>query len=279
MIKSILVALDESKSSECARTFSFELAKSYKANLTGIGILDEPWIAAPEAIPLGGAAFKVQLDEQFLKEAKQRIRKLEKAFVEHAKKEKLSANIIDATGVPAYEIEAFITEHDLLMIGKDANFHFTATAETGVSITQLLHDNPRPVILTGDTVPYENSKNILVTYDGTFASSRALHMAILLGLFKGKKVHITNVNTEEEKATNLVNSAATLLKNHGIDCKTHPIASSESPGKAILELSDDLKPLMIVMGAFGHGGIAALFRGSCTKELLKESKVPLFVHH
>ncbi len=167
----------------------------------------------------------------------------------------------------------------MLMIGKDANFHFTAAAETGVSITQLLHDNPRPVILTGNSIPYEKSKNILVTYDGTSASSRALHMAILLGIFKGKKVHVTNISTEEEKTTNLVSSAAKLLKNHGIDCETHPIVSSDAPAQAIMELSDALKPYMIVMGAFGHGGIAALFRGSCTKELLKESKIPMFMHH
>jgi len=66
MIKSILVILDDSKSSESAKELSVNLAKSYKASLTGIGVLDAPWITTPEAIPLGGVAFKVDLDEQLL---------------------------------------------------------------------------------------------------------------------------------------------------------------------------------------------------------------------
>lgn len=279
MLKSILVALDESKSSDSAKKFGIQFAKSYKASLTGIGILDEPWIAAPEAIPLGGAAFKVQLDEQFLKEAKTRIHKLEKAFVKDAKSESISASIIDATGVPAYEIEEFITEFDLLVIGKDANFHFTTTAETGVSATQIIQDNPRPVILTDTSLPYPKSSSIIVTYDGTLASSRALHMAILMGIFKGKDVHIANVSSEEHKARDLVNTANKLFKNHGIKAQTHPIVSSESAAKVLLELMDELQPNLVVMGAFGRRGIAALFRGSFAKELIKHSKVPLFVYH
>ena len=279
MVKSILVTLDESQSSESAKNFGIALAKSHKATLTGIGVLDEPWIAAPEAIPLGGAAFKVVLDEKLLEDAKHHIHKLEKKFTDYCKTHNITCSIIDATGVPAYEIEHFVTEYDILIIGKDANFHFTSTEDTTVSIKQLLRDNPRPVIVTSPTLPNPNSHDVLVTYDGTFASSRALHMALLLDIFKGKTVHIVSVSSDEKEAQDRVNTALNLCLNHGVKAHIHPIASSQRPAKAILELIEDIKPSLVVMGAFGHGGISYFFMGSCAKDLLKSTNIPLFIYH
>ncbi|MBI2707130.1 MAG: universal stress protein [Proteobacteria bacterium] len=221
MIKSILVALDESPSSDSAKTLGVRLAKSYKASLSGIGILDEPWIAAPEAIPLGGAAFKVELDKQLLADARLHITKLEKAFIDSCKNQGISCSIIDATGVPSYEIEHFLIEHDVLIIGKDANFHFSSTPETTTSVRQLLKDNPRPVIVTSAQLPHQDSPDILVAFDGTFAASKALHIAILIGIFHGKTVHIASVSNDEEEARDYVNIAAKLCHNHGVNTHLH----------------------------------------------------------
>ncbi len=279
MIKSILVALDDSESSEAAKTLSIHLAKSYKAAVTGIGILDEPWIAAPEAIPLGGAAFKVELDEQLLQDAKRRVHKLEKNFATYCKNEAVDCAIIDATGVPAYEIEYFLTEYDLLIIGKDADFHFSPTHETTVSVRQLLKDNPRPVIVTGKTLLNQHGSHILVAFDGTFASSKALHMALLIGMLKGKTVHIASISNDEETAKDQVTAAAKLCQHHNVNTHLHPIASSEKPAKLLLNLAEDIKPSLIVMGAYGHGGVAYLLTGSCAKVLLSSTDIPLFFYH
>lgn len=279
MIKSILVTLDDSQSTDSAKKLGLSLATTHKATLTGIGVLDEPWIAAPEAIPLGGAAFKVELDEQLLEDAKHRIHKLEKAFTDYCKSHKTMCSIIDATGVPAYEIEHFVTEHDLLIIGKDANFHFTATEESTISIKQIIRDNPRPIIVTSPTLLNQDSPHVLVAYDGTFASSRALHMALLLDIFKGKTVHIASVSSDEEEARDRVNTASILCQKYGVKAHRHPLATFQKPAKALLELMEDIKPCLVVMGAFGHGGISYFFRGSCTKDLLKSTDIPLFIYH
>jgi len=279
MIKSILVALDESPSSDSAKKLAVHLAKLYKASLSGIGILDEPWIAAPEAIPLGGAAFKVELDEQLLSTAKRHVTKLEKAFVDFCKTQGTSCSIIDTTGVPSYEIEHFLIEHDILIIGKDATFHLQFPETTSVSVKQLLKDNPRPIIATGPHLPHQESANVLVAFDGTFASSRALHMAILMGIFQGKTVHIASVSENEEEALDYVNIAAKLCHNHGINTHLHPLATSDKPAKALLNLIEGVTPSLLVVGAYGRGGLSRFFQGSCVEELLKSTDVPVFIFH
>ena len=279
MIKSILVALDESPSSSAAKKIGVGLAKTHKASLSGIGILDEPWIAAPEAIPLGGAAFKVELDQQLLSQAKKHVAKLEKAFVDFCKTQDLSCSIIDTVGVPPYEIEHFLTEYDLLIVGKDANFHFQPTPDTSVSVRQLLKDNPRPLIITGPQLPYQGSTDVLVAFDGTLASSRALHMAVLMGIFHKKTLHIASVSENEEEARDYVNIAAKLCHNHEIKTHVHPLATSDKPAKALLNLIEGIKPSFLIMGAYGHGGFSRFFQGSCVEEILKSTDVPIFVFH
>jgi nucleotide-binding universal stress UspA family protein len=279
MIKSILVALDESSSSGSAQKVGIELAKTHKSSLAGIGILDEPWIAAPEAIPLGGAAFKVEIDTQLLSDAKRRVHKLEKSFIEGCKSQDLMCSVIDATGVPSFEIEHFLTAHDLLVIGKDAGFHFNTVQDTTIPVRQLLKDNPRPIIVTGVECPFPQSDQALVAFDGTFTSSRALHMALLIGIFKGKTVHIASVSTDEQEARDHVNAAAKLCHNHGVNVHLHPLHTQEKPAAALLALIDDIKPFVVVMGVYGHGGLRHFFWGSCAEELLKSTNVPLFFFH
>lgn len=279
MIKSILVALDESPSSESAKKLGIQLAQYYKASLSGIGILDEPWIATPEAIPLGGAAFKVELDQELLSDARQHVRKLEEAFVDLCKSQNVPCSIIDTTGIPAYEIEHFLIEYDMLIIGKDADFHFNPTQETTIPVRQFLKDNPRPMIVTGKHLPYQENPHVLVAFDGTLVSSKALHMAILMGIFKEKTVHIASVSKDEEEARDRVTIAAKLCQNHGIRTHLYPLTTSLKPAKALLELAADLKPSLIVMGAYGHGGLQHFFWGSCAEDMLQSTDIPVFFFH
>lgn len=278
MIKSILVVLDDTESSESALKLGVTLAKENNASIAGIGILDAPWITTPEAIPLGGAAFKVDLDEKILKDAKHRVHDLEQKFMAYCKNQKISSSIIDTTGVPFEEIEYFSTEFDLIIIGKDANFHFSPIQETTYAVKHILKDSPRPILVTSPQLP-QDSSDVLIAFDGTFAASRALHMAILMGIFKDKTLHIVTVSENEEHARQWANGASKLCHHHGLKPHLHPIASIQKPSTVILDLIKDLKPSLIVIGAYGHSTIRSFFMGSCAKELLKGTDIPFFVFH
>lgn len=279
MIKNILVVLDDSKSSESAIQLGVNLSKENKASLTGIGILDAPWITTPEAIPLGGAAFKVDLDAKILKEEKHRVHKLEQKFITYCKSQKISSSIIDTTGIPFEEIEHFSTEFDLIVIGKDANFHVSSTQETTSSVKHILKDSPRPIFVTSPELPNQNRSEVLIAFDGTFAASKALHIAILMGIFKDKTLHIVSVSENEAHARQWANDALKLCHHHDLKAHLHPIASALKPSIVILDLILDLKPSLIVLGAYGHGAIRSFFMGSCAQDLLKETNVPFFVYH
>jgi nucleotide-binding universal stress UspA family protein len=279
MIKSILVILDDSDSSESATKLGLTLAQTHEASLAGIGILDAPWITTPEAIPLGGASFKVDLEGKILKDTKQRVHALEQQFMTFCKSQGLSPSIIDTTGVPFEAIEYFSTEFDVLVVGKDATFHFGSHPETSSAVRQIIKASPRPLFVTSSRIPHPESLDVLIAFDGTIAASKALHMAILLGLFKGKTLHIVSVSENAEYTRQWTNSAQKLCQHHGLEAHLHPISSALKPSTVILDLIHDLKPASLVLGAYGHSGIRSFFMGSCIQDLLKETDVPVFVSH
>ncbi len=279
MIKNIMVALDDSESSESAKKFSQQLAKVHKSTITGIGVVDEMWVATPEALPLGGAAFKAELDEKLLEDAKKRVHHLEKTLTDECKSQSIPCKVIDASGFPVSEIEQFLIDADLLIIGKNADFHFGQSTETAGSVKQLIKDNPRPVIVSGPTLPNQSSTHVVVAFDGTFAASRSLHTAILLGMFKGKIVHIVYASPHEKEAQEKVDAAIKLCQNHGIQAQPQVVITKDRPSKAILGVLEEVKPSLLVVGAYGHGGISHLFFGSCVKDLLQSTDVPIFVYH
>jgi len=58
MLKSLLVAMDETPGSEAARRVAFALARETGACLAGFGNLDVAALTAPAAVPLGGTHCK-----------------------------------------------------------------------------------------------------------------------------------------------------------------------------------------------------------------------------
>ena len=148
---------------------------------------------------------------------------------------------------------------------------------TSAVVKQLLKDNPRPVILTGTAD--DVGKDIVIAYDGSLASSRTIHMAILLDLFKFCTPHIITVASTKPEAKQVMKLAVQLFERHSLKPELHPVGSTGRPSGEILTLADKLDTSMIVMGSYGHRGIQSLFLGSCTNDLLKNTRYPFFMSH
>ena len=277
MIKRIVLVLDGSEAGKVACAYAIDLAKKHHAELLGVAILDTPWLTAAQPEPLGGSAFKVFRDEEIIDATQSNIERVLQEFKAQCAQEEVSCQALEIEGFPANEIEIASYQGDVLVVGKTTDFHFDLDADSDVTVKHIAHDNPRPLLVI-PKIPEKNGV-ILVAYDGEIASSRALHMFLLLNLSKGKHLHIVNVSHNSENGEELVSLAVNLCKAHGVKAESHILKGKASPEKALLELAEQMKPEMIVLGAFGHTLLRDVFFGSCSKTILKESTFPLFIHH
>lgn len=278
MIKKILVVLDSSKPGLMAQHYALKLATSYKASVTGLAILDTPWITAAQPEPLGGAAFKIHRDDVVLQQSQDHVEYLLAEFQKEAQAAHVDFQGVEAEGFPAVEIEKCSHEHDIIVIGKTTDFHFELDEDTDITVKHIARDNPRPLILVPENIPESNS--VMIAYDGSLQASRSLHMFLLLGLAKGKDVHVVSSDKNVDKAVVHAKRALRMCEIHGIQATLHTFEMpSGSIADHLLDKVSELKASMLVMGGFSHTMIRETLFGSCTKALMKNSPVPLFMFH
>ena len=277
MLRSILVALDATPASAAAQQLAIRLARKFSSQITGIAVLDRAYITRPTAVGIGGMAFKLHRDQVKLEEAKSFLARIESIFKQSCEESGASWQVLEAEGEPYQLIVAESGRHDLLVIGKDTDFHFDFSHSTAETVQRLLNDNPRPLLVCPENAPANGP--IVAAYDGSLRASRALHLLILLGLADGTPVHVVSVADREEEAESRATYAAELFAKHGIEAISHGIASKTDPEDIILAEAEALRAAMIAMGASGHSALHSLFLGSASRSLLRACPCPLFVHH
>jgi nucleotide-binding universal stress UspA family protein len=277
VLRSILVALDATAASAAAQQLALRLTRRFESQITGIAVLDRAYLTAPTAVGIGGMAYKEHRDQMKLEEAKAFLARLESSFQQSCEQAGVAWQVIEAEGRPHKLIEMESGRHDLLVIGKDTDFHFDFADTTSDTVQRLLKENPRPLLVCPERMQDEGP--IVAAYDGSLRASRALHMLILLGLADGSQVHVVSVASEEERAQQQASYATELFVKHGIDAIGHGIGSSGAPADIVLAEAEALRAAMVAIGASGHNALQSWLLGSASSKLLNACPCPLFVHH
>ncbi len=285
MIRSALVALDGSAASRVATELSIGYVKrrsdqrddAPSVSLTGVAVLDRPTITKRQAMPVGGGAFKHERDETLLAEADRKASEILDEFKSACAAAGVEHRAEHAEGLPYEAIAAAGLVHDLIVIGRNTNFHYQTSDDPCETFRCLLRDHPCPVVVTPKEVPKGNG--IVIAYGGSRAASRALHTFALTAFnLEDQQVHVVSVDRSEQQAHNHCAQAVEFLQRHGIGAEAHPKVSKGHPTVVLNDMALELEARLVVMGAYGRKGLPALFFGSTTREMLKQCQFPLFVY-
>ena len=135
-------------------------------------------------------------------------------------------------------------------------------------------------------------KNILVAYDGSLNSRRALDVAVEIAKCAQARVHLVyaydkipsflgepNLQELVDKvliaAREMVESAAAQLKAEYIRVTTNVLEGP--PAEAILDVAEAEKFDLIVMGSRGLGRLQGLLLGSVSDRVLHHAKIPVLI--
>jgi nucleotide-binding universal stress UspA family protein len=275
MLRSILVPLDGSVHSITAVDLAVAWGERFGARLVGVGVIDEPTIWKAEPVPLGGFSYREPRDEVRLADARARVRRFLSEFESRCMAAGVIGDAVEATGYPADRILREAQRCDLVMIGRDTNFHFATQDYPDKTMGAILRESARPVVV----VPPEpaSGHGVMVAYGGGREVARALQLFQLLGLAAGEPIHLVSVQREGWEASDLAKLAADYLAAHGTPHDLHELTSDRSPAEALLTHVRTLRPRVLVMGAQGHHPVRDLFVTSVTKAVLMGSPVPTFV--
>jgi nucleotide-binding universal stress UspA family protein len=280
MIKDILVCLEGSRSSDAATRTAIEIAREHHAGLVGMAIVDEPDIRAGSPASIGGASFKHDRDESLLADARAHAKDWLGTFERRCRAEGVDVRVIETVGRPAAAIIREMERHDLIVMGRDANFRFETESEDRSTRDKILRHATRPIFLIPDSeAPASLGKKVLVAYDGGEPAEHALTSFVKSGLAESREIHVATVGDNGEKAWEIANGAVEKLRAFGIKAFTHSVVSLLPTSDALVKLGSDLGVGLFVMGAFAHSRLAELIHGSGTRKIVEHSTAALCLQH
>ena len=140
------------------------------------------------------------------------------------------------------------------------------------SIQTILFDGGRPVMLIPMNKQIDIGKEVVISWNCTTESSRAVFAALPI-LKKANNVTILTVEkviTEGPSGEQV----SELLASHGIDAKPVTISGDEKKiGDAILDFSKSVDADLIVKGAYTQSRLREIIFGGATRHLMLHSEI------
>jgi nucleotide-binding universal stress UspA family protein len=274
MLRSILVALDDTPGALAARDLAIALARHAGAQLSAAVILDDPHTRhAAEPVPPGGGAFLERRNAALAKAAEAAAAAALAAW-EHAAGD-LRYTALRLTDAPEPALRAACATHDLLVLGRDSTLG-QEQAEDGLApvVEALLHHGARPLLVVPPGAPRDGP--VVIGYDGSLPCQRAVQLYALLRPATDAPVQVLSVDADAATAERLAAEAVTYLALHGI--AAHAAATvGDRPVDALLGAVATEAARLVVMGAFETSGLRAFLLGSATRKLLRDLPCPVFV--
>ena len=278
MLKEILVCLEGSPSTETAVSKAIDLARELGAALVGMSIIDEPDIRAGVAVGIGGSSFKQHRDEVLMEDARKKAEATLAQFETRCQLAGVATRSLEVRGRPAAKILEEMTDHDLTLIGRNANFLLQPDQDDADTRDDVLHGARKPVLV----VPEEAARaghDVLIAFDGSSAAKRAALAFAESGLAQGRTVHVASMDDDGEQAWEMASRGVDLLREHSVPAKPRSLVSALPIADALLELRRKLGAGLMVTGAYASSRFSELLWGSVTREMIEKSPVPLFLHH
>jgi nucleotide-binding universal stress UspA family protein len=263
--KNILLHLDHSSGCRNRLDTAFAMAKKYDALITGLFVV--PDYVVPSYV-------EAQISVDLITDV------TEKAIARAQEKLSSYQKLADEAGV---KMDAHTKYSDLLLLGQDQPDD-PDNASYGLA-DALLFEGACPCMV----VPHSGKlavpgERVLLTWNASRESARALREA--LPLLAGAETVVVLSSEPNDSDVNIArghphaDELARFLASHGIESISSGIADMDvSTSDAILGQAAEMNADLIVMGAYGHARLREIILGGVTRDLLKQSGVPLFLAH
>jgi nucleotide-binding universal stress UspA family protein len=138
------------------------------------------------------------------------------------------------------------------------------------NVVRTLH---RPILVI--PADYTEPQRILIAFDGSATTRKAVEMVAASPLFRGLPCHVVMVGADKPESREQLDWARTTLEKAGFEVTASLRAGQVEEVLCGYRTEHDID--LIVMGAYGHSKIREFLVGSTTTKLIRQSKVPLLL--
>jgi nucleotide-binding universal stress UspA family protein len=215
--------------------------------------------------------------------ARTMARSLTDAFVAAVQDAHLPHEKYITDGVPFERIVEELMFHDLLVIGRDPHFFYNRPDRRTDTLAKVVKQGTAPAVIVGDA--FQPIRRALIACDGSGPSVRTLQRFVQLQPFGSDLVldlvFIRSDDREENRqfADYLLTRTRAYVAAHGFADPHCQHLNGGSTAERLLQLAEETQADLIVAGAHSVSAVRRVAFGSTTHALLRDSTVPLFLHH
>ncbi|HUI06007.1 MAG TPA: universal stress protein [Verrucomicrobiae bacterium] len=278
MYKRILLCTDGSPNAEVAADYAIWFAKRLGARLQilyiiDIRLLEGPWMSdlsgALGAQPYAALAPKLQQLQN------EKAATILAAAAQRCRDANVACETAHETGSLVHVMLTYEKRADLVVLGKRGEHAPWLDDMLGSSVERMVRASIKPCLVTPEK--FEPVKRMLIAYDGSTESNKALHAGIDLAPALGTEVTLITAcqGETEEGASKILNEAVQLAQAHKLKPQAQLVRGNAET--EILAHCEKTAATLIVMGAYGHTRIRELILGSTTSHVLRKARVPVLL--
>ncbi|MEX2617339.1 MAG: universal stress protein [Alphaproteobacteria bacterium] len=164
---------------------------------------------------------------------------------------------------------------DLVIASRDSS---EGTVENEVAFEAALLHSGRPLLLASPTPRSSLGDRIMIAWNGSAESARAVGAAMPFLKAAGSVTVVTG--NEGDLPGPGGDELKKYLAWHGVSSQTRVVEVNDRPvGEVLLEAATDSTADMLVMGAYSHSRLREYIFGGVTRYILDEGNLPVFMAH
>lgn len=276
MIKSILLSVDGSAYTDAVLKCGIHLAREFDAKLKVISIVDIrifEW-----ALAIGADGFVPVIPSSLYQEESKRLLE-EKADAVLTKcsgilrKEGVLFELQKISGPPVDVICEQAHLVDLVVMGARGEFAKWESKMIGATLEAVTRQSNKPILIT--PVTYRGCGKILIAYDGSDNSNKALQLAAFFGTKLAVPMTVLTVTEDANLGQKVCEEARRYFGAHDVTVQTEIV--SGHPDVKIVQHANQNNFDLIIMGAYGHSRIREAILGSTTEQVMRNASVPVLL--
>lgn len=167
---------------------------------------------------------------------------------------------------------------DLVLVGRPSLDAENIAPET---VKAAIYDSAGPVVVAPPNLGEGGIASVVVAWNGSAQAARAAGFALP---FLAKAAKVTVLVADAAPGDLGTPFLTRMLERHGVNATVETVSHGDitgrARGRALLEYTQDKGAGLLVMGAYGHGGLTNfLGLGGATAKVIASCPVPLLLAH
>lgn len=279
MLSRILVGVSGAPSTEAKIALSLEMARLHGASITVFSVVNRDQLLKVGPVPLGATYYAERMGQDRIEHSLAAAEEAIERFSVACSAAAVRVRIVREQGNPFENLVKAWRYHDLCVLGTRGWFDHGLVPEPENALLRLISQGMRPLVAVPATV--RAVKRVLIAYNGSLESAKAMKQFLQAPPWEGLEVHIVCVGAAKtgEDAQVLLTDAASYARDHGHEPSVSNPPCPAAPWETLLDRAAEIGADLIVLGSSYRRILLSERFGRNTINLIRTAELPLFLSH